>query len=289
MTFKISLLRYIAVTTLAAITLLSGCSSGEPAVLRLATTTSTYDSGLLDAILPGFEKKFDARVDVIAVGTGQAIKLGENGDADVILVHDRTREDAFVEAGHGTDRYSVMYNDFVIVGPPDDPAGLKEVNTAVEALGKIMEKQAKFVSRGDQSGTHSREMALWKAAGKEPDSSMIWYFSIGQGMGETLQFANEQRAYTLTDRGTYLSQSENLPELLILVGGESIDENPDPGLYNDYGVIPINPEQHEGIQETLAKQFVEWLLSEEVQKQIGAFGLDTFGQPLFYPNANQSK
>ncbi len=289
MTYKVAQLKYIAFTTMVIILILTSCNAGEPAVLRLATTTSTYDSGLLDAILPGFEEEYNARVDVIAVGTGQAIKLGENGDADVILVHDRAREDAFVEAGHGTERYSVMYNDFVIVGPPDDPAGVKEVNTAAEALGKIMDKQAKFVSRGDQSGTHSREMALWKAAGYEPDSSMEWYFSIGQGMGETLQFANEQKAYTLTDRGTYLSQSENLPELQILIGGESIDENPDPALCNYYGVIPVNPEQHEGIQETLAKQFIEWLLSEEVQQQIETFGLDTFGQPLFYPDADETK
>jgi len=282
---KISRLQYVAAMIMIGVSLLTSCSSAEPTVLHLATTTSTYDSGLLDAILPGFESGFNARVDVVAVGTGQAITLGENGDADVILVHDRKREDAFVDAGYGKERYSVMYNDFVIVGPLDDPASIKGIDTASEALGTIAGAETIFVSRGDQSGTHSREMALWKAAGHEPDSSMEWYLSIGQGMGETLQFANEKGAYTLADRGTFLSQSENLPNLQIVVGGESIDENEDPDLCNHYGVIPVNPELHEGIQDALAMQFVEWVTSEEVQKQIGKYGLEKFNQPLFYPDA----
>lgn len=268
--------------------LLSSCGPATPKVLRLATTTSTYDSGLLDAILPRFEAEYDAQVDVVAVGTGQAITLGENGDADVILVHDRKREDAFIAAGFGTARYSVMYNDFVLVGPLDDPASVDGLELASDALIKIASLEAPYVSRGDQSGTHSREMALWKVAGFEPNSSMEWYLSIGQGMGETLQFANERKAYTLTDRGTFLSQSNNLPELTIMVGGQSIVENLDPELCNHYGVIPINPSLHEGIEETLAEQFVGWLISEETQAQIGGYGVETFGQPLFYPDAGSS-
>jgi tungstate transport system substrate-binding protein len=264
---------------------LASCRPAEPAVLRLATTTSTADSGLLDAILPDFEQAYNARVDVVAVGTGQAIELGQNGDADVILVHARAREDAFVADGYGTARYDVMYNDFVLVGPPDDPAGVRSAATAAEAFAAIADAQAPFASRGDDSGTHTKEMAIWQAAAIEPDPESGWYQSLGQGMGETLTFANESGSYTLSDRGTYLSQRDNLPNLVILLGGESIAENPDPVLYNPYGVIPVNPELHEGIQADLAGQFVEWLTSLETQEKIGAYGLEQFGQPLFYPDS----
>lgn len=259
-------------------------SAEEAQVLRLATTTSTADSGLLDAILPGFEALHNARVDVVAVGTGQAIELGEAGDADVILVHARAREDAFVEEGHGLSRADVMYNDFIIVGPAADPAGIQGMATAAEALAAIA-AEAPFASRGDDSGTHTKELSLWEAAGVTPDPEGGWYNSLGQGMGETLTYANESGAYTLTDRGTFLSMSANLPDLAIMVGGASIAENGDPSLLNPYGVIPVNPEKSDAINAELAQLFVEWITSAEVQEQIGQFGIEEFGQPLFYPDA----
>ena len=261
------------------------CGAKEPQVLRLATTTSTADSGLLDAILPSFEEKYNARVDVVAVGTGQAIALGEAGDADVILVHARAREDAFVEEGHGTGRFDVMYNDFILVGPADDPAGVAGMTTAAEALAAIAAAGAPFASRGDDSGTHTKELSLWEKAGVTPDPAGGWYNSLGQGMGETLTFANEAGAYTLTDRGTYLSMRDNLPNLVVVVGGESIADNADPALLNPYGVIPVNPDKSDVINNELANQFAEWLTSAEVQEMIGQFGTDKFGQPLFYPDA----
>ena len=257
----------------------------EPQVLRLATTTSTADSGLLDAILPGFEAAYNARVDVVAVGTGQAIEIGQAGDADVILVHARAREDAFVEEGSGLARYDVMYNDFIIVGPTDDPAGVQGMTSAAEALAAIAAAEAPFASRGDDSGTHTKELSLWEKAGVTPEGD--WYNSLGQGMGETLTFANESNAYTLTDRGTYLSMSATLPNLAIIVGGDSIADNADSALLNPYGVIPVNPELSANINAELAQQFVDWLISPEVQEQIGQYGVEEFGQPLFYPNAAQ--
>lgn len=264
---------------------LTACASAEPAVLRLATTTSTYDSGLLVAILPDFEQQYNARVDVVAVGTGQAFTLGQNGDADVILVHSRAREDQFVAGGYGTARSDVMYNDFVVVGPPDDPAGLLGLANAAEAFAAIAAAEAPFASRGDDSGTHSKELSIWLAAGLEPSSEMGWYLSLGQGMGETLQFANEQGAYTLTDRGTYLAQRASLPNLAIAFGGDSIENNPDDRLYNPYGVIPVDPARHTGIASDLAQDFVDWLMSLETQAVIAEFGLEQFSQPLFYPNS----
>lgn len=268
-------------------TLTAACSAGEAAerkVLRLATTTSTYDSGLLDAILPIFEEQENAQVDVVAVGTGQAIALGEAGDADVILVHARAREDAFIAEGHGTERLDVMYNDFVIVGPAGDPAGIKGVLLASEALSTIAAVEASFASRGDDSGTHTKELSLWDAAGMRPDSESDWYDSLGQGMGSTLNYANEVGAYTLTDRGTYLSQAHNLPNLMIVVGGASIDENADPSLLNPYGVIPVSPARG-SIDTELASSFTEWITSREAQALIESFGVEEYGQPLFYPDS----
>jgi tungstate transport system substrate-binding protein len=262
----------------------ASCGGDEPTVLRLATTTSTADSGLLDAILPGFEEQYNARVDVVAVGTGQAIEIGEAGDADIILVHARAREDAFVAEGHGTARFDVMYNDFIVVGPPDDPAGIRGTALAADALAAIAAAEAQFASRGDDSGTHTKEKSLWEAAGITPDPNADWYDSLGQGMGPTLNFANEAGAYTLTDRGTFLSQRENLPGLEVVVGGDSIDQNADPALLNPYGVIPVNPDKG-GIEDGLAGDFVEWLTSIDTQRAIETFGADTFGQPLFYPDS----
>ncbi|WP_420629713.1 substrate-binding domain-containing protein [Candidatus Leptofilum sp.] len=267
-----------------AVFMLAACGSNESQVLRLATTTSTEDSGLLQAILPDFEAQFNVRVDVVAVGTGQAIALGEAGDADVILVHARSREDAFVADGHGTARADVMYNDFIIVGPADDPAGILGMELASEALTAIAGVEATFASRGDDSGTHSKERALWEAAGLPRDPEGGWYKSLGQGMGDTLRFANESGAYTMTDRGTFLSQQENLPNLAIMVGGNSIDENADLSLYNPYGVIPVNPNKG-NVNNGLADDFVAWLTSIAVQSVIAEYGIDTFGQPLFYPDS----
>ena len=259
--------------------------AGSEAVLRLATTTSTADSGLLDAILPDFEAQNNARVDVVAVGTGQAIEIGAAGDADVILVHARAREDTFIEGGHGLYRADVMYNDFVLVGPADDPAGVSGMATAAEALAAIAAAEAPFASRGDDSGTHTKELSLWEAAGVVPEGN--WYNSLGQGMGETLTFANESGAYTLTDRGTFLSMIDSLSELAVVVGGASIAENADPALLNPYGVIPVNLDKSENINAELAEAFVQWITSAEVQEMIGAYGVDTFGQPLFYPDAGE--
>ncbi|MGA9351459.1 MAG: substrate-binding domain-containing protein [Anaerolineae bacterium] len=249
----------------------------EAQKLILATTTSTADSGLLDYLLPDFEAQYNAKVEVIAVGTGQAIKTGEQGDADVLLVHDRPKEDKFVADGYGVNRQDVMYNDFVIVGPGDDPAGIKGMTDAATALAKIAEAKAPFASRGDESGTHSKEKAIWKKAGIEPGGD--WYFSLGQGMGETLTFANEKGAYTLTDRGTYLSRKEGL-ELPILVEG-------DPILFNPYGVIAVNPEKHPHVKYDLAMKFIEWLTSVDTQEKIGEFGRDKFGMPLFTPDSEE--
>ena len=274
--------KYISILILILVILLTGCQEAEPSVLRLATTTSTDNSGLLDAILPDFETEYNAQVDVVAVGTGQAIALGEAGDADVILVHARSREDAFVADGHGTSRTDVMYNDFVIVGPIADPAGIAEMELAADALAAIAAAEATFASRGDDSGTHTKERNLWAAAGLPTDPESDWYKSLGQGMGDTLRFANESGAYTMTDRGTFLALKETLPDLAILVGGSSIADNADPALFNPYGVIPVNPDKG-NIDQELAEQFVAWLISSETQAAIAEFGQDTFGQPLFYP------
>jgi tungstate transport system substrate-binding protein len=258
------------------------CTGQQPAgeekiePITLATTTSTENSGLLAYILPDFEAKYNTEVKVVAVGTGQALEMGRNGDADVLLVHAKESELQFVNEGYGIDRHDVMYNDFVIAGPKDDPAGLKEDagSDAVKALGLIANKQALFTSRGDNSGTHKKEMSLWKAAGVEPSGG--WYKSVGKGMGPSLTFASEEGTYILTDRATYLSMKDNL-NLVILVEGDN-------RLFNQYGVIKVNPEKHPGINKKGADKFVEWILSGEVQKMIGEFGKDKFGQSLFVPN-----
>ncbi|MFN8439703.1 MAG: substrate-binding domain-containing protein [Caldilineaceae bacterium] len=256
-------------------------------VLRLATTTSTADSGLLDAILPVFEKAYNVRVDVVAVGTGQALEIGTKGDADVVLVHARAREDKFVADGDGINRLDVMYNDFVVVGPSDDPAAAKSSQVAKEAFAKISAAGANFASRGDDSGTYTKEKSIWAASGITPTTDSGWYFSVGQGMGETLTFANEKLAYTLTDRGTWLSMQDKLPNLVVILGGETIDQNTDKALLNPYGVIPVNPDKHPGVNFDLATKFAEWLTSPETQTLIGDYGKDKFGQSLFYPSAKK--
>jgi tungstate transport system substrate-binding protein len=259
-------------------------TASDTAVLRLATTSSTHDSGLLHEILPHFGQQYNARVHVIAVGTGQAMALGEAGDVDVILVHARAREEAFVAEGHGQNRRDVMVNDFIIVGPGSDPAGIRGIPMASDALLAIAVSQSPFASRGDDSGTHIMELSLWSAANRTPDAAEDWYYSLGQGMGDTLTFANEKGAYTLTDRGTFLAQRQNLPNLAIMVGGDNIGANADSSLLNPYGIIPVNPDKG-GINNDLAEQFAQWLTSPAIQEMIGQYGINRFGQPLFYPNA----
>jgi tungstate transport system substrate-binding protein len=258
-----------------------------PQEMILATTTSTADSGLLEAILPVFEKANNVKVKVVAVGTGQALKLGQDGNADVVLVHARAQEDQFVADGWGVDRRDVMYNDFILIGPKQDPAGIKGLTTAAEALQAIANKQATFASRGDNSGTHTKEKDLWKKAGLEPKGD--WYKSLGQGMGDTLIFANEKGAYTIADRGTYLSMKDKLPNLTVLVGGASIKENSDQSLLNPYGVIAVNPARYPHVKLALAQKFMIWLTAVETQKLIGQYGVDKFGQPLFYPDSAEYK
>jgi tungstate transport system substrate-binding protein len=261
--------------------------SAQPGRLRLATTTSTADSGLLDAILPDFEQRHGAQVEVIAVGTGQALKLGENGDADVVLVHARQREDEFMAQGFGSRRSDVMYNDFVIVGPLNDPARIKQAKDARAVFGSIAAARALFASRGDDSGTFSKEQALWSSAGITPTATLTWYKSLGQGMGETLIAADELGAYTLADRGTYLAMRDKLPRLALLFGGATIAQNPDPALRNHYSVIQVNPDRHASINRQLAAAFVDWITSAEVQQRIGGFGMERFEQPLFYPQVQR--
>jgi tungstate transport system substrate-binding protein len=257
--------------------------------LRLATTTSTADSGLLDFILPDFEKANNCKVDMIAVGSGQALEIGRKGDADVLLVHSRKAEDQFVADGHARERFDVMYNDYIIVGPKDDPAKVTGKTLAKDTFKAIMDAQAPFVSRGDKSGTNTQELSVWASLNITPTGEMKWYNSIGQGMGETLLFANERKGYTLTDRGTYLSMKDKLPDLVIVVGGNNLAENKDRDLLNPYGVIAVNPDKHPSVNYELAMKFVTWLTSPETQKKIGGFGVDKFGQPLFYPDSDEYK
>ena len=262
-------------------------AAAEQEKLILATTTSTADSGLLDFILPDFEQANNVDVEVIAVGTGQALEIGSKGDADVLLVHSRKSEDQFVADGFAKERFDAMYNDFVIVGPKSDPAKIAGM-TAVDALKAIAGAEATFASRGDKSGTNTKELSLWSSAGITPTAEMPWYKAIGQGMGDTLLFSNEQQAYTLSDRGTYLSMQDKLLDLAILVGGQSLADNTDKKLLNPYGVMAVNPDKNPGVKYDLAMKFIEWILSPEVQAKIGGYGVDKFGQPLFYPGTPPS-
>ena len=253
--------------------------------LILATTSSTADSGLLDFILPDFEKANNAKVDVVAVGTGQALEIGSKGDADVVLVHSRKAEDKFVADGHAKERFAPMYNDFILVGPKADPAKAAGAASAKDAFKAIMDGQALFVSRGDKSGTNTKELGIWSSLSITPTAEMKWYNAIGQGMGDTLLFANEKGGYTLSDRGTYLSMKDKLPNLTVLVGGNTLAENKDRTLLNPYGVMAVDPEKHPGVNFELASKFVAWLLSPEIQAKIGSYGVDKYGQPLFYAGA----
>ena len=292
---------YVSILT-SGLTLLIFAGGGWCAdkVIKMSTTTSTQASGLLDVLLPELEKDTGIQVKVIAKGTGAAIRDGMDGNVDVIFVHAESREEKFVSEGYGTRRYAVMHNDFVILGPAADPAGVKGMTDAAAALEKIAAAREPFVSRGDDSGTHTKEQQLWQATdlslekssmkivkgGKESEVSFVhprglgeWYLSIGQGMGKTLTFADEKRAYTLADRGTYIKYKfgRDVPvELDVWVQG-------DDRLANPYGVIPIDPEKHPHVKYDLAKQFAEWLVSERGQSVIRNYRL--LGKPLFYPDA----
>ncbi|OGL41157.1 MAG: tungsten ABC transporter substrate-binding protein [Candidatus Schekmanbacteria bacterium RIFCSPHIGHO2_02_FULL_38_11] len=243
--------------------------------LKLSTTTSTENTGLLNVLLPPFEKKLDVKVDIISVGTGQALKLAENGDVDVTLVHAKKLEDEFMAKGFGVDRRDVMYNDFVIIGPKNDPAGVKKEKNVIEAFKKIAEAKVIFISRGDNSGTHTKEKECWEKADIKPSGN--WYVESGKGMGEVINMADEKMGYTLSDRGTYLAYKSKC-ELEILFEGDS-------SLFNPYSVIAVNPEKHPHVNYKKAKALVEWITSVEGQKIIGEFGKDKFGQALFVPTA----
>ncbi len=250
--------------------LLVGGVAGAEERLRLATTTSTENSGLLGELIPPFEEQHDCKVDVIAVGTGKALKLGQAGDVDVVLVHARRLEDRFVAEGYGINRQDVMYNDFVIVGPTADPAGISGTADAAAALGRIAAAQAVFVSRGDQSGTHAKEKELWQAAGTEPTGD--WYLEAGRGMGEVLTMANEHQGYTLADRGTFIAY-QNKIDLQVRVEG-------DQRLFNPYGVIAVNPARHPHVKKELAAAFTDYLVSPEAQQRIAGYRKN--GQQLFF-------
>lgn len=267
----------------------SRLAAADRPVLRLATTTSTADSGLLAALLPEFERECGCRVAVIAVGTGQALELARRGDADVVLAHNRAEEDRFVRDGLGRRRSAVMYNDFVIVGPAADPAGVGQQRAARDAFAAIARAGAPFASRGDRSGTHSKELSLWASAGITPGPGLRGYASVGQGMGETLLLANERGAYTLCDRATWLTTRTRVPALRLLLGGDSIEHNPDRSLRNDYGLIVVAAGPRPAEQQRLAERFETWLCSAATQRRIGEFGRQSHGQALFHPDSDELK
>jgi tungstate transport system substrate-binding protein len=280
--------------------MVAGPSMGEEKILKMSTTTSTENSGLLDVLLPEFTKDTGIEVKVFAKGTGASIRDGVDGNVDVIFVHAKAREEEFVAEGYGTKRYAVMHNDFVILGPAKDPAGIKGMTDAAMALRKIAEAKAEFVSRGDDSGTHTKEQALWKATGlpltteskeivrggkkatlsfQHPGGLGEWYLSIGQGMGKVLTYAEEKQAYTLSDRGTYLKYKfgrEQGLDLEILCEG-------DPALFNPYGVIPVNPKKHPHVKYEWAETFAKWLVSPKAQAMIANYKIE--GKQAFFPDA----
>ncbi len=244
-----------------------------------ASTTSIENSGLFGSILPLFEKKTGIKVKVVARGTGAAIETGRRGDADVVFVHAKEQELEAVKAGYFVDRRDVMYNDFVIIGPKSDPVKIKGMKSAAESLKKISSSGSSFVSRGDKSGTHTKELSLWKKVGIDPKGQK-WYLEVGQGMEKTQRIANEKQAYTLTDRGTWLAtkDKDNLDMIIVLEG--------DDVLFNQYGIMAVNPAKHKHVKYAEARQFIDWVVSTEGQDAIGAFK-DKNGNPLFIPNAKK--
>lgn len=258
----------------------AGCAQTSNPEIIMASTTSTGDSGLMDALIPIFQEKTGYSIKPIYVGTGAAMTMGERGEADVLLVHAPTSEVAFMEAGHGTVRKLVMHNDFIIVGPAADPAGINGMTSTAEALKKIAAGNSIFLSRGDDSGTHKMELSLWKKAAIEP-KGQNWYQESGQGMGQTLTIASEKEAYTMTDRATYLATQKNL-SLDILLEGDAV-------LLNIYHVIQVNPDKSDKINAEGAKAFADFMVSSEAQEIIRTFGVDKFGQPLFFPDADKTE
>ncbi|WIV12577.1 substrate-binding domain-containing protein [Proteiniborus sp. MB09-C3] len=271
----------ISLSILLIFTLLVGCSANKKigGSIILSTTTSTQDSGLLDYLLPEFTKDTGVEVRVVSVGTGQALQNGKDGNADVLLVHAKASEEEFVNEGHGIERHDVMYNDFILVGPKYDPLKsswqVEPGNDIEKALSYISEHEVIFVSRGDDSGTHKKELEIWKETGIEPQGD--WYLSAGSGMADVLKIASEKQGYTLTDRATYLSLRDTL-DLDIII---EKDEN----LFNQYGIIPVNPEKSDKINAEGAKAFMDWMLSKKGQELIGKYGVEKYGMPLFVPNA----
>ncbi len=266
---------------LAALLLASLCpgmdARADERSIILQSTTSTANSGLYGAILPQFTERTGITVHVVAVGTGQAIKNAANGDGDVLLVHARKAEEDFVAAGHGVERFDVMYNDFILIGPADDPAAVSKTKTAAAALQAVATSGRKFVSRGDDSGTHKKEKQLWDSASIDPVAgSGEWYLESGSGMGATINMAVGMGAYTLTDRGTWISFSNKRDHKIVF--------EKDPPLFNQYGVILVNPARHSNANTADGQAFIDWILGPEGQAAIAAYQLD--GQQLFYPNAN---
>jgi tungstate transport system substrate-binding protein len=257
------------------------CRAAEPEkTVILATTTSTQDSGLLDVLVPAFERETGYFVKTISVGSGQALAMARKGEADVLLVHSPAEEEKLVADGFGVNRRVVMHNDFVVVGPPRDPAGIRGASTAKEAFARIAATGAPFLSRGDESGTHAREKTLWKAAGIDPETQR-WYQQTGLGMGDTLNIASEKGAYTLADRGTYLARNKARPlELAILVQGEA-------KLLNVYHVVEVNPARWPKVNAAGARAFSDFVVSSRAQEIIGRFGVDKVGSPLFVPDAGK--
>lgn len=256
---------------------LNGAALAAGKEILCASTTSTENSGLFGYILPMFEKNTGIKVKVVARGTGAAIEMGKRGDADVVFVHAKEQELKAVEEGSFVNRHDVMYNDFVIIGPPNDPAKIKGIKSAAEAFLKIGKSGELFVSRGDNSGTHTKELAVWKKAGIDPKGQK-WYLEVGQGMEKTQRIANEKRTYTLTDRGTWLATKDNDKlEMAIVLEG-------DPVLFNQYGVMAVNPGKHKHVKYKEAMEFIDWLVSKEGQQAIASFK-DKQGNQLFIPDA----
>jgi len=259
--------------------ILAGCAGPQTREIILATTTSTYDSGLLDVLIPVFEAESGYVVKTVAVGTGKALAMGREGNADLLLVHAPAAEEEFMAGGYGSRRDLVMHNDFVLLGPPDDPAGVGESTSPDEAMARIAEGGFAFLSRGDDSGTYKKERALWEQAGITPGGE--WYLESGQGMGATLRIASEKQAYTLSDRATYLALRDELDLEIVFAGT--------PSLLNIYHVILVNPERWPRVNQAGAQALADFLLSPEGQSLIGEFGVDRFGEPLFTPDAGKAE
>jgi tungstate transport system substrate-binding protein len=269
-------MKKVLLTLIMLVVLTSTALADQPRI-RCASTTSTQNSGFFDYILPIFEKKTGIKIDVVAVGTGAAIEIGKRGDADVVFVHAKEQELKAVEEGFFLNRHDVMYNDFVIIGPSNDPAKIKGMKSATDAFKKIAQSGSLFVSRGDKSGTNTKELSLWKKAGIEP-AGQKWYLEVGQGMEKTQRIADEKRAYTLTDRGTWLAtRDKDKLDMAVVFEG-------DPALFNQYGVMAVNPEKNKQVKFKEAMEFVNWIVSKDGQDAVAAFK-DKNGNALFIPNA----